>query len=176
MADECADVSTIEEMSVLRWLTTGAFHRPEAIYTALVECLKEKYLQVSNIVGTGFDGASTLSEKKTGVQTRNKKIAPYASFVHCHCHLLQLACVQAANATNGIKYVYVTLISLWMFFRYSPKRALRMVQQVLDLPELKIAKPSDTRWLAHEWCVRAVKGAIINSLNDMHNNSHGTGS
>ena len=111
------------------------------------------------------------------MQTRIKKIAPHALFVHCHCHLLQLACVQAANATNGIKHVYVTLKSLWKFFHYSPKRAesLRMVQQVLDLPELKIAKSSDTRWLARERCVRAVKasyGAIVTSLNDIHNNSH----
>ena len=142
-----------------------------------LQCLKEKNLQVSNIVGMGFDSASTFSGKKTGVQTRIKKIAPHALFVHCHCHLLQLACVQAANATNGIKHVYVTLTSLWKFFHYSPKRAesLKMVQQVLDLPELKIAKPSDTRWLAHERCVKAVKAsyaAIVTALNHIHNNSH----
>ena len=50
-----------------------------------------------------------------------------------------------------------------------------MVQQVLDLPELKIAKPSDTRWLAHEWCVKAVKAsyaAIVTALNHIHKNSH----
>ena len=50
-----------------------------------------------------------------------------------------------------------------------------MVQQVLDLPELKIAKPSDTRWLAHERCVKAVKasyGAIVIALNDIHENTH----
>ena len=43
-----------------------------------------------------------------------------------------------------------------------------MVQQVLDLPEMKIAKPSDTRWPAHERCVKAVKanyGAIVTALN-----------
>ena len=157
MADECTDVATIEEMSVFcRWeeVTRGAFleivhlkqANAESIYSALVECLKEKNLQVSKIVGMGFDGASTFSGKKTGVQTRIKKLAPHALFVHCHCHLLQLACVQAANSTNGIKHVYVTLTALWKFFHYSPKRAesLKMVQQVLHLPELRIAKPSDT--------------------------------
>ena len=44
-----------------------------------------------------------------------------------------------------------------------------MVQQMLHLPELRIAKPSDTRWLAHERCVKAVKasyGAIVTALND----------
>ena len=142
-----------------------------------MECLKKKELEVSRIVGMGFDGASTFSGKKTGVQTRIKKLAPHALFVHCHCHLLQLACVQAANSTYRIKHVYVTLTALWKFFHYSPKRAesLKMVQQVLNLPELKIAKPSDTRWLAHERCVKAVKasyGAIVTALDDIHENTN----
>ena len=73
--------------------------------------------------------------------------------------MLQLACVQGANATSGIKHVYVTLTTLWKIFHYSPKQAesLKEVQRVLDLPELKIVKLSDTRWLAHELCVEAVK-------------------
>ena len=126
----------------------------------------------------GFDGANiaTFSGKKAGIQTRIKKVAPYALFVHCHCHLLQLGCVQAANSTNGIKHVYVTLTALWKFFHYSPKRArsLKMVQQVLDLPELKIAKPSDTHWLACKRFVKAVAiyGVIVTALNDIHENTH----
>ena len=49
-------------------------------------------------------------------------------------------------------------MTLWKFLHYSPKRAesLKEIQKVLDLPEVKIVKPSDTRWLAHERCVKAV--------------------
>ena len=86
-----------------------------------------------------------------------KKNSPYAIFMHCHSHLLQLACVQAANHTEGNKHVYITLITLWKFFHYSPKRSenLKEAQRVLNLPELKIVKPSDTRCLAPERCVKA---------------------
>ena len=81
--------------------------------------------------------------KKTGVQAKLKKNAPHAIFVHCHCHKLQLACVQAANSTNGIKHVYTALTTLWKFFHNSPKRCenLKEIQKVLELPELKIVKP-----------------------------------
>ena len=145
----------------------------EAIYSAIVSCLKEKSIQVSKLVGMGFDGAATFSGKKSGVQSRLKTNSPHALFVHCHCHLLQLACVQAANNTNGIKHVYTTLTTLWKFYHYSPKRAetLKDVQTVLDLPELKVIKPSDTRWLARERCVKSVKrnySAIVISLNNMY--------
>ena len=190
MADECTDITTVEELSVFcRWEEKGKpeehfleiIHlrqaNAESIYTALVECLKQKKLQINRIVGMGFDGASTFSGNRSGVQTRLKTLAPHALFVHCHCHVLQLACVQAANSTAGIKHVYVTLMALWKFFHYSPKRAesLKSVQSILDSPEFRIAKPSDTRWLAHERCVKAVKasyGAIVVALDNIHESSH----
>ena len=43
------------------------------------------------------------------------------------------------------------------------------------MPELKIVKPSDTRWLTHERCVNAVKvsySAIISSLDHIYQESH----
>ena len=46
---------------------------------------------------------------------------------------------------------------------------------MLDLPELKTIKPSDTRWLAHERCVKAVKGsysAIVIALNNIYEQTH----
>ena len=125
----------------------------------------------------GFDGAATFSGKKSGVQARMKNHSPHALFVDCHCHQLQLTCVQTANGTAGIEHVYVTLTTLWKSFYYSPKRAqsLKEIQKVLDFPELKIVKPSDTRWLAHERCVRAVKAsysAIITALDHIYSESH----
>lgn len=190
MADECTDVSVVEELSVfLRWQENGipveSFLEimplqkadAETIYVALVKCLREKHLQIGSIVGMGFDGAATFSGSKTGVQARLKRNAPHAVFVHCHCHMLQLACVQAANSTQGIKHVYTTMTSLWKYFHFSPKRAqsLREIQDVLNLPELKIIKPSDTRWLAHERCIKAVKAsytAVVVVLDSNYQNFH----
>ena len=82
--------------------------------------------------------------------------------------ILQLACVQAANSTKGIKHVD---------FHYSPKQAecLKEVQRVLDMPELKVIKPSDTQWLAHERCVKVVKEnycAIVIALNSLYEETH----
>ena len=126
MADECTDITTVEELSLFCcWEEKGTPIEcfleilplkkadAETIYTALVACLEGKNLQ---IVGMGFDGAATFSGKKTGVQARMKKHAPHAIFIHCHCHKLQLACVQAANNTTQIKHVYTTLTTLWKYF------------------------------------------------------------
>ena len=190
LADECTDITTIEELSVAcRWVENG---RPvehfieiiplkkadsKIIYETLVDCLKMKGVQISKLIGMGFDGAATFSGKRNGVQTLLKTNSPHSIFVHCHCHLLQLACVQAANSTPRIKHVYITLTTLWKFFHYSPKRAecLKEVQRVLNMPEMKVIKPSDTRWLAHERCVKAVKEsytAILITLNNIYEETH----
>lgn len=81
MADECTDVSTLEEMSIFcRWVENGlpiehfidivAFKSTDAgtIYAALVECLKQKGITLASMVGMGFDGAAPFSGKHTGVQ------------------------------------------------------------------------------------------------------------
>ncbi len=142
----------------LHWNFTLKKANAESISSALVEYCREKNIQLGRLIGMGFDGAATFSGDKIGVQRRLKV---HALFVHCHCQVLQLASVQAANAIPGIKHVYSTLMPLWMFFHCSPKHAesLKKIQKVLDLPELKIVKPSDTHWLACERCVKAVKAS-----------------
>ena len=190
MADECTDITTVEELSIFfRWVNDGVavehflgilpLKKADAvtIHSTLIKFLNEKEIQLGKLVGMGFDGAATFSGKHKGVQSLLKRNSPHALYVHCHCHLLQLACVQAANNTAGIKHVYTTLTSLWKFFHYSPKRTERLkeIQHVINLPELKMIKPSDTRWLSHERCVKAVKesySALVYALNDIYEESH----
>ncbi len=98
--------------------------RASPLYSALVVYYRKKNIKLGRLTGMGFDGAATLSSYTTGVQRRLKELSPHALFVHCHCHVLQLASVQAANATPGIKHAYIILMTLWKFFHYSPKCAV----------------------------------------------------
>ena len=73
--------------------------------------------------------------------------------------------------------MYTTLNTLWKFFHYFPKRGecLKEVKRVLDLPELKIIRPSDTHWLGHERYVKAVKASyntIMLALNNIYETTH----
>ena len=88
----------------------------ESIYSALVGYCREKNIQLGKLIGMGFHGAATFSGDKTRLQRRLSELSPHALFVHCCCHVHQLASVQAANATPGIKHVYTTLMTLWSSF------------------------------------------------------------
>ena len=120
MDDECTDVTTIEELIICcRWVESCV---PEKHFieilplkkanAEIVEYCREKNIHLGRLIGMGFDGAATFSGDKTEIQGRLKELSPHALFVHCRCHVLQLASLQAANATSGIKYVYTTLMML----------------------------------------------------------------
>ena len=94
MADKCTVITTVEEFSVFcHWEESGTPVEcfldiiplkkvdAESIYLALLQCLRDKNMQIGRMVGMGFDGASTFSGKKTGVQARLRQHAPHAVFV-----------------------------------------------------------------------------------------------
>ena len=103
MADECTDITMVEELSIFcRWVEDGlpvehfldivplkkADAKTIYMYFTLVDFLMQKNIQLSKLMGMGFDGAATFSGKHNGVQSLLEKNSPYILFVHCHCHLL----------------------------------------------------------------------------------------
>ena len=77
MADECTDITTIEELPVFcRWVEDGKpvehffeilpLKKADAqlIYSSLINWLKQRNIQISKLVGMGFDGVATFSGKK----------------------------------------------------------------------------------------------------------------
>ena len=107
-------MTTMEELAVVcHWVENGlpVKHFNEIIplkkvdaHKTLVDCLKMDGVQISKLIGMGFDGAATFPGNHNGVQTLLKRNSPHSIFVHCHCHLLQLACIQAANSTPACLY------------------------------------------------------------------------
>ena len=175
MADESTDVSSYEEMSICaRWIQEGKpvehflgilrAHETDAqsLTKYLLDFIRDKNIDINAIRGLGFDGTNTMSGARTGVQRRVRVHAPSALYVHCRCHQLQLASVHAADNHQEVKRVFGTLLTMWKTFHYSPKKAEKLseIQQILDQPELKVLKPSDTRWLARERCVQAVRRTL----------------
>ena len=135
--------------------------------------MSSKHLDLSKLISHAYDGASVFSGHKTGVQVRIRTHSAHALYIHCACHRLQLAAIQAADSNLEFKFFFGMMTSMWKLFYYSPKKAelLKEVQAVLNLPELKIVKPSETRWLSHERCARAIckeLPALIKTCQQLH--------
>ena len=188
MADESTDISSKEELSVCaRWLDNkkpvehflgimpAKETTAEAIADYLTMCtfLESKNIDITKMSGLGFDGTNTMSGQRSGVQLRLRLHSPSAIYVHCRCHQLQLAAINAADEHTEVKRVLGTLLTIWKAFHYSPKKAEKLaeIQAELNSPELKMLKPSDTRWLTRERAVRAVRRslpALVNTFEEIY--------
>ena len=95
--------------------------RPVDIADALVKCLENLGLSLSELHGQGYDGASTMSGHKSGAQARIREKQPKAVYTHCAAHSLNLVIVKTCsvpeirNCIDSIKG-----INIWV--KYSPKR------------------------------------------------------
>ena len=61
-------------------------------------------LDINNLRGQSYDGCSTMSGKYTGLLARIKEVNPFAYFVHCATHRLNLVvvdeCLKNVTARN----------------------------------------------------------------------------
>ena len=130
MADETADVSAIEQLSIcVRYvrLTCTGFEVCEEfigfsslpvtgaqdITSAIVDFTTANRLNMSKLVGKGFDGAATMAGHVSGVSTRLKDLYPNARYLtHCRNHALNLVVVASCNAVPDIRNFMDTLKSL----------------------------------------------------------------
>ena len=142
MADECEDISTQEELSICcRWVVDG--HAEEhvmtilhiksldaesitaAITAAITAYVESKGFSFRKLIGQGYDGASPFSGKNTGVQKRIRTLAGHAVYIHCSCHRLQLASIQAAESVPQIQRMFGMMTNLWKVFFFTPQLRLR---------------------------------------------------
>ncbi|KAI5322772.1 hypothetical protein L3X38_031844 [Prunus dulcis] len=102
LVDEALDDSKKEQMAI--------------IISDICKVLGKHNLLVSNMRGQGYDGASNMSGEWSGLQELFLNDCPYAYYIHCFAHRLQLALNGAAKEiiSWGTRFPYETveLISL----------------------------------------------------------------
>ena len=74
--------------------------------------------------------------------------------------------------SEGDKSVFGTMASIWKLLYYSlQKQALKGIQDVQGFPELKIVKPSDTKWLSNELYVKAICKELPHCCKPFHSSN-----
>ena len=83
-----------------------------ALKEGLVNMLDSHKLPISRLRGQGYDGASNMRGEFNGVQKLIRDENPYAFYVHCFAHQLQLVVVTVATSIPAIAdfFNYVPLI------------------------------------------------------------------
>ncbi|KAJ1685343.1 hypothetical protein LUZ63_016733 [Rhynchospora breviuscula] len=180
LIDESRDVSIKEQMAmILRFVNdegkvlerfAGIQHIERctavALKEALVNMLCSHKLSISMLRGQGYDGASNMRGEFNGVQKLIRDENPYAFYVHCFAHQLQLVVVTVSTSTPAIAdfFNYVPLIVNTVGASCMRKDALLARQHDLLLEKVEngeiltgrglnqessLARPGDTRWGSH---------------------------
>ena len=98
-------------------------NRVRAVDTAdaLVKCLENLGLSLSELRGQGYDGTSTMSGHKSGVEARIREKQPKAVYTHCASHSLNLVIVKSCSVPE-IRNCIDSIKSTTIWVKYSPKR------------------------------------------------------
>ena len=99
------------------------------------ENIKEKLIRQT------YDGASVMSGHINGVQAQLQLEYPFAHFVHCAAHRLNLVLCQAASSISPVKIFFVDIGAFCTFTSNAPRRKALLSSHNLEFPS-----PGDTRW------------------------------
>lgn len=155
LADETADIAGTEQMSISIHFVdkrgTDACVREHflgfvelnqlnsaCIATAILKFLKDAGLILSNLVGQGYDGCSTMAGRGAEVNRIIQKELPKALFFHCASHKLNLV----INDLNEVSEICNTIGIIKQTINFFRESVLRR-KLVPNIPML-----CETRWSA----------------------------
>ncbi|XP_014669630.1 PREDICTED: zinc finger MYM-type protein 1-like [Priapulus caudatus] len=192
LVDESKDVSKQEQISlVIRYFYDGEIRESflefraafqldaESLTKSIFDILKSHGVDFQrNLVGQGYDGASVMSGKISGVAARVRKEAKYAYYVHCHAHRLNLVLVDvtkgiadAANFFSLLEKVYVYVSGSYVHSKWIEIQKEMYPGQ----PTRELKRLSDTRWACRVDACRVIRDrfpALIRLLEEIGNETH----
>ncbi|XP_043210530.1 zinc finger MYM-type protein 1-like isoform X2 [Amphibalanus amphitrite] len=98
----CVCLRHVDETLCAKEVFCGLYAAPdtsgETLFKIIVDVMRRMAIDIGNLRGMCFDGASNMSGALKGVQARLAQQQPKAVYVHCLNHSLDLALVEEAKA------------------------------------------------------------------------------
>ncbi|XP_074567177.1 uncharacterized protein LOC141823867 [Curcuma longa] len=189
LVDEARDISKREQMAIIlrfvnnHGILTERFFAIKSVSDTTSLNLKNEIsnvlvhhnLQVKKIRGQGYDGASNMRGAWNGLQALFLNDCPYAYYVHCFAHRLQLTLVSAAKDVNVIWEFFSHLDNIINIVTSSTKRIAELhaaqrneIEYMLAIGECdsgsganqigNLQRAGTTRWSSHYDSVKSLIG------------------
>ncbi|KAJ8926366.1 hypothetical protein NQ314_021275 [Rhamnusium bicolor] len=146
-----------------------------ALASTLKETLVSLGLNLNNLRGQGYDGASAIRGSFRGVQSIIREAYLTAVYTHCASHCLNL-CLSDASKMTSIRNAFGTISEVCTFFRRSVKRSnilknrLKVLKEELNKNVTTLIKYCETRWVERHESVSLFADAfscIVLALEDI---------
>lgn len=162
--DETTDISTekclvmvVRQFDTYQGKTQDSFFRlvqppdgsGEAICNVLLSALEHNEIPLQNFIEFSTDNASSMVGRKSGVATLLKKKIPHIFHIGCVCHSINL--INSSSLKCIPHEVEQLLKNIYNYFKSSKRQSdYKDLQSIFDVPEHRLLRLSDTRWLSFE--------------------------
>jgi len=166
--DSTPDLTHADQLTVIvRYLLRGepverfmtflqlGSHKAEALVQDLLDYFKAETIDFSDCRGQSYDNASNMSGKYTGMQARLRDVNPFAFYIPCTTHSLNLVGVSAADCCVVAVSFFGFVQQLYTFFSASTHR-WSVLKESLGKKGLTVKSLSETRWSARADAVKAL--------------------
>ncbi len=125
--------------------------RANDIANAIIQSLEGFGLSLNDLRDQGYDGASTMSGQKAGVQAKIREKQPKALYTHCAGHSLNLAILNSCSVPP-IRNCIDQIKGFTIWIKYSPKRegllkAIVSKRSQVGINRSSILNVCVTRWV-----------------------------
>ncbi|XP_060851596.1 zinc finger MYM-type protein 1-like [Rhopalosiphum padi] len=130
----------------------------QTLINTIFQFLEHSNLGNIPIFAQSYDGASVMSGKRNGVQSKLLERYPCAIYTHCMAHRINLVVVDMCKNVEYAKSFFNSLEALYVYFsRPSTNKKLKDMQLKMDIKASSITRISDTRWVCRYKNCKAVK-------------------
>ena len=169
IVDSTPDISHVDQLTFIvryvkndgsaveRFLTfiENPGHKAEELATAVFTRFSAYDIDIADCRGQSYDNARNMSGIYTGLQARIKEVNPYAEYVPCSGHSLNLVGNCAAECClEAVKY-FRMVQNLYNFFSASTHR-WKILNSFSDTQNVRVKSLSVTRWSARSDAVRCL--------------------
>lgn len=140
-------------------------HGGQDLSNAVINCLERHGLDIGNCRGQSYDNAPNMSGIYSGLQARIRALSPYAFYIPCSAHTLNLVGSSAARC-NQATYFFDILQEIFNFFSASSHR-WNHLSTFFSKENLSVKSLCITRWSAREEACRSLNKdgeAIVRAL------------
>lgn len=155
LLDETSDVSHLSQLStVLRYCTEEEVlerfigftdvskSRTASVLCGHVECTMDSFECGDKLVGQGYDGAAVMKGHLNGLQAQVKEIYPFALFIHCCAHVLNLVLSKVSKKIEDCRWFFLKLNNFASYFAHSTIRTAALDEIVRK----RFPRIVPTRW------------------------------
>jgi len=105
-------------------------HGAQHLFDSVMKVLTDMDIDINNCKSQSYDNASNMAGVYTGVQARLKEINPFADFVPCSAHSLNLVGSVSAECSREAISFFGVLQGVYNFLSASPQRWAQFIDNM----------------------------------------------